>query len=318
VTLSYAVRLVCLSLACFFLVHLLAGLAVSATASRAVRFADRMNARSAARFLLLLRLLPVGFALYMVGGLCVPGYLWLEPDAEPENAGVVCIAAAILGLGIWGISIGRSLRAMASSARYLKLCRGAGMRRVVNGENILTIDARGHFVQMAGIFRPKLIVTADVVRALSAEELETSLRHELAHGRSFDNFKRLLMLLSPDVAPWCKESFATLERNWARFAEWAADDEAVAGDAEQSVVLASALVKVAKMGGAADSPVLVASLVADDLAARVERLLHPETVTVNQSRELRVMGMAVAAGCAIMLHPLSIAAVHEVLEFLMN
>src|SRR5690349_4359413 len=99
-TSSYMVRLVCLLLASFFLVHLVLGLAVAWIAPAAVRIAERMRARSAARFLLALRLLPPILAIGIVAGLCAPSYLWLEPDAGTEEVGLACLAAALLGLAI--------------------------------------------------------------------------------------------------------------------------------------------------------------------------------------------------------------------------
>ena len=76
----YLPRLLCLCLAAFFVIHFLVGLAVAVSGPAAVRAARRMRPRSAARFLLVLRLLPALLALFLVAGLCIPSYLWLEPD----------------------------------------------------------------------------------------------------------------------------------------------------------------------------------------------------------------------------------------------
>ena len=55
---SYLVRLFCLCLAVFFLVHSAAALAVALSGPAAIRAAGRMRPRLAERFLLMLRLLP--------------------------------------------------------------------------------------------------------------------------------------------------------------------------------------------------------------------------------------------------------------------
>src|SRR5260370_12412189 len=122
--LSYFFRLLCLALASFFLADLVAGLAISLGTNAAVRIAHRMRPYLAARFLLGLRLLPVGFAFLVVAGLWVPGYLRLEPEAATEHVGLGFLAVALLSLAIWGRSIMRGLRAGARSRAYIPQCPG--------------------------------------------------------------------------------------------------------------------------------------------------------------------------------------------------
>lgn len=57
--LPYSVKLFCLCLASFFLLHAALGLAVWLVAPVAIRLMEKMQARMAARFLLFLRLLPI-------------------------------------------------------------------------------------------------------------------------------------------------------------------------------------------------------------------------------------------------------------------
>src|SRR5271154_1156465 len=96
-TLSYPLRLMCLSLACLFAINVAAALAVRCFAAPAIRRAERMTAQAGARFLLALRLLPAALAILCVAGLCVPSYLWLEPASADEQAGALCLIAAALG-----------------------------------------------------------------------------------------------------------------------------------------------------------------------------------------------------------------------------
>ena len=67
-TLPYLFRLLCLCLACFFVVHLAAGLAVGLCSRPLFRRAGRRKPRAAARLLLFWRLLPAGAALVAVAG----------------------------------------------------------------------------------------------------------------------------------------------------------------------------------------------------------------------------------------------------------
>src|ERR1039458_6125757 len=89
----YWLRLLCLCLAAFFVVHSVVGVVVAAGGGAAVRAARRMRPRLAGRFLLALRMLPAALGLFVVAALCVPSYLWLEPETNAEELGAGCQAA---------------------------------------------------------------------------------------------------------------------------------------------------------------------------------------------------------------------------------
>src|SRR5690242_11217631 len=100
-TLTYLFRLACLCLASFFLIQLTLGLAARAIASSAIRLAERFRPHLAARLLFVLRLFPAGVAVLGVCALCLPSYLWFEPQSGAERVGIACGAAAILGAIVW-------------------------------------------------------------------------------------------------------------------------------------------------------------------------------------------------------------------------
>jgi len=181
------------------------------------------------------------------------------------------------------------------------------------------IEGSAPFLVLAGILKPRLIISRPVVNALPSGQLAAALRHEEAHRVSRDNFKRLLLVLTPDLFPaW--RGFVRLEKEWNRFTEWAADDDAVAGDSQRSISLASALVRVARMGACPQTAPLVTSLLADnqDLAERVERLLReaPEAeVAERQPLPALIGGLASIAVLAVLtLQPATLSAVHRLLE----
>lgn len=303
-SLPYAVRLVCLCLAVFYLAQLTVAATVAALSSRALARAARMPARSGARFLLFLRLLPSALAAFIVLGLCAPSYLWLEPDAAAEQVGVLCLAAAGLGLVVCATAWARAARAGIRSARFLRTCRSAA-------------ESEAPLLMLAGVLRPRLVVSRGVRRALSPEQLEAALRHERAHGASRDNLKRLLILLTPDAIPGVRV-LRRLERGWNRLAEWAADDVAAGGSAERGLALATALLRVARMGHPAAAIPLATSLLADDddLTMRVERLLRGPTATDAVPVRSAVPAIAIGTVVATLGIPAALPAVHSLLEAL--
>lgn len=319
-TASYLLRLACISLASFFLIHLAVALAVSLIAPGAIEAAGRLRPIRAARVLLALRLLPAAAAAVVVAVLCVPSYLWLEPRAASEDVGVRCLAAALLCLVCSALALARAWRAASRSLGYIRYCRIVGRRMCVGAEAspAWVVEGPAPFLVLAGIVRPRLVISSNVVAALPPEQLAVALRHEHAHRISRDNLKRLLVLLTPDVLPFWR-GFGALDRAWARFTEWAADDRAVAGDSGRSLSLAAALVRVARMGACPQTPPLVTSLLADneELAARVDRLLRdaPRLVDERPRPALALAGTA-AFGCLVSatLQPATLQLVHGLLE----
>ncbi|HVA71840.1 MAG TPA: M48 family metalloprotease [Candidatus Limnocylindrales bacterium] len=324
--LPYMERLLCLCFALFFLLHVALSLAARAAAPLAIRLGESMKPRFAARLLLVLRLSPAAISAFVVAALCVPSYLWFEPDASAERVGVACCAAALLGFALWGVSLVRVSRALFVSLRYRRQCERQGrLTRVSSGKaRVFVVEAERPLLALVGIFRPRVIVSRAVLQALSPDQFNAALDHERAHSISRDNFKRLLLLFAPDILPFSC-AFAALHRSWARCTEWAADDRAAAGDAQRSLSLAAALVRVARLGAATQMSMFVSSLIEDgrDLSMRVDRLLTCEWLPENPRRGLRMLLAAVSlvtAGIlmAAMMRPATLYSVHRLLEHLIR
>jgi hypothetical protein len=322
-TAPYLLRLLYLCLAAFFVIHTAAGLIVAVATPAAVRAAQRMCARRAAGFLLALRLLPAALALLLVAGVCVPSYLLLEEEASAEEVGWLCLAAAMLSACLWSVSLARSWRAAARSARHTRDWERTGLPASLPGARrpVWVVDSPAPLLALAGVFRPRLVISRLAAGALSPAQLRAALRHEEAHQTARDNLKRLLLLLSPGLLPgW--HGFHALECGWSRFAEWAADDAAAAGNSRRSLSLAAALVRIARMGGTLAAPPLTASFLADgrDLSARVDRLLRPAMAT-PASRRTSAIAATVAlaiAFVAVSLRPATLESAHRLLESLMH
>jgi Zn-dependent protease with chaperone function len=324
-SLPYTMRLLCLCGASFFMVHMVLALVARFGAGTAVRVADHMKPRAAARLLFILRTSPWVLTLLAVLAFCIPSYLWLEPEATGERVGLVCMAMAAAGVAIWASALIRVCTAVRGTVRYLHHCQHRGRKVTVQGEAspALLLKDKAPVLAVAGVFRPQLVISQRVMRGLSAQEREAALRHEQAHCIAGDNLKRFLILLSPDLFPFVR-TFGSLEHAWSRFTEWAADDQATEGDPQRALSLASALVRVAKMGSKPQLGYLSCSLLGDnDLSQRVDRLLRPQTKSRKPVREFVPLltgagALLTSAIALIALWPGSLALVHRALEQLIH
>jgi Zn-dependent protease with chaperone function len=289
----YSIRLICLCFAYFYLVHLIIGLLALYLTPWVVRASASMRPQQAARLFLGLRLAPVLCSISVVAALCIPSYLRYEQNLSAEEIGIFCVATAVLGCILCAVSAGKGVHAVVQSflvshqVRFSpRLDSLASEQRVIplSGDRLSGMP----LFALVGILRPKLIVSQKVLDALSPEQLEVAFAHERAHQLSRDNFKRLIVLLTPDIFPF-GHSFQRIESHWERCIELAADDHATFGQANRSVALAEALIQVARLSNAERVHPLASSLSAgnQELAVRIHRLLEIDTAP-RQSGKLRI------------------------------
>jgi hypothetical protein len=305
------------------------GLAVRFASPSAIRLAQRMRSRRAARFLFTLRLLPVGTATFAVLGLCIPSYLRYEPGATSEEVGFAFIFVALLGTSLGMFSLIKAIGAGVATFKFKSKCRESGQEILLSDGTspVLVIEENKPVLAMAGAIHPQIIVSRGVLHALSNEQLDAAIRHEMAHRRSADNFKRLLLLFAPEILPFTR-AFSSLDHAWVKFSEFAADDCAVGDDVRRSLSLAAALVRVARMGAGPRLSPLCTALISDDsdcancdLFVRVDRLLRARNAPKDrQNRVPALTGAAVVVAglvvALITLMPSMLHSVHEVLEHL--
>lgn len=305
--LPYTARLLVLSFGCFYLIHVAGSCAMNLLAARVLALAERRSSNSAARILLGARLFPTTVALLVVAGICVPSYCWLEPRTNSEEVGFLFLAAAFLGALDWIFAVRRGLSAVIFSKRSAR-----------------HLERAGGTVALAGIIRPRLLISPDVIQSLSEPELAAALSHERAHAASHDNLKRLLILLAPCGVPRrILRGVSALETAWAKYTEWSADDCAAAGDPGRALSLATALVMVARMRAPLQTPPLVTLLVADaaDLEIRINRLLSGPCPTDNPEGRPSRIRTAVACLSALLfvsMAPQILEVVHQFLEHLIR
>lgn len=321
-TLPYLVRLLSLSLACFFLVHTVLAMAVWAVSRRAIQRAERLRPKDGATLLLALRLLPAAAALAAVALLCVPSFLWLEPSETAEEAGLACLAAALLVGAVWLAAVARAAQGLVQSCRYRRTWKSVGQPAfVMEGWAVWVVDAAAPVLALAGVVRPRILLSRGLMEALDPDQLRVALLHEQAHCRSRDNLKRLALLLAPQILPGWR-AFHALERAWARITEWAADESAAGGDEQRRLALAEALVRAVRLGcaGIPAGPLAAALLEGPgDLDARVQRLLEAPPERKSGRRYWRAaVGLAAAALAVLLLQPGTLYSVHWLLEGLMR
>ncbi|HEV2290076.1 MAG TPA: M56 family metallopeptidase [Candidatus Acidoferrales bacterium] len=325
-TLPYALRLLCLCFAAFFLIHAALSLLVRFFSPAAIRLSESVRPRLAARVLFFLRLTPFVLTIFAVAAFCIPSYLWFEANAAPEQVGILCVFAAILGLATWLSSISRVASAWFKSRRNLRHWERSSLRRQIGGEDsrVLVVASEAPLLALAGVIRPRIFVANRLLHALPPEQLDAALRHERGHTVSHDNLKRLVLLFAPGILPFFRGSWL-LDRSWARFSELAADDFAVAGDSYRSLSLAAALVRAAQLGSSPAISPFASSLLASasDLSERVDRLLGAQRPvrSLHKGTHFFFAGAGLAALIlliAALSRPETFHSVHSLLELLIH
>jgi Zn-dependent protease with chaperone function len=152
---------------------------------------------------------------------------------------------------------------------------------------------------------------------LNQQELESALRHEIAHVRRRDNLKKLMFR-------FCGfPGMAGLEAGWSEAAEMAADDAAVSNGGE-ALDLAAALIKLSRFAPV-HAATLTTGLVEDPgsgLNARIARLVSWEDRRVASSRSLfpwyLVPTFAACILTMVVIYGGALSRVHDLTEWLVR
>ncbi len=309
----YFIRGGVIALGVFFLVYVALSLLVG-VGWRALR-RDRRRVSSAPAYAF--RMLPLVAALLAVALFSVPSFLRFEPRWEDEPIGTAVLALASAGAVILVFGTINALRAWMRTARSVSSWTSDSRRlNLETAVPAFQTPESAPLLAVAGLCRPKLLVSGCARQLLDPGELEVAIRHELAHARRRDNLKKLLLRA-------CAFPFLdALDRGWLEAAEINADDEAVQ-DERSALDLASALLKASRLTPRVPGPELTMDLVSGApgaVTARVERLLA-WTPRARPQRRLRPIAVpasligAVAAGLAYMW---VLARVHQFTEFLVR
>ena len=244
-----------LALAWFAAVNLALSALAAAVFPRLARGASRLPPSRAAAVLLALKLAPGVLALLFIFALFLPAQWQFEPRHAEESAGYTLVALGLLGALTLALAARRTIRDWrATRALELEwLARaGAPQAPAAGGLPIYCLPDDAPIVSMTGLGRARVFVSQSVMDALTDDELDASLAHERAHHQTRDNLKHLLVACSPDwLSLWA--GGREVERRWREAVELAADARAASGGEGRGLLLASALIKVARLAPAASS-----------------------------------------------------------------
>ena len=290
------------------------------------RFVTRRPGPVGASWLLMVRLLPAAASSFFVLAVFLPAHWRFEPADSDETFGVVLGTAAALGLYLVLDASWRALRAARAGHRFAALVRRTARLEAGDAfESFVCFVLDGlPGVSLAGIWRPRILIGSEARAALTPSELDLAISHEIAHRRSRDNLKRFLMYCAPDF--FGRTAVARqLEERWQAEAECEADARAVKGDGHRALVLATALVKVARLGCVGNlhaiSPVWTSSAfhVPTLLEMRVRRLVSGSAPPPAAAGTAGWSGAVISAGIATGVWVLGFSdALHVVTEALVT
>ncbi len=268
----FAARAMVVSFAVFMLVYCGVSLAVCCAWRKVWLWSRNYAARRAADLLFGLRLLPLFAAIVITAAFTVPSFLLLEPRTIDEPMGGIPLALGICGLMLAAVGMGNATASVLRAGKTIALwTRDAKPMDKSGAVPVLRISRVVPALTVAGILRPRVLLSEAAEVRLTTNELQTALRHEVAHVRRRDNLKKLLLRLVAFPGT------SGLETAWLEATEIAADDAAVSNAAE-ALDLAAAIIKLSQPGSASDagSADLAMALVHSAAAstnARIERLI---------------------------------------------
>jgi beta-lactamase regulating signal transducer with metallopeptidase domain len=226
------------------LASLLVSFAVSASLGAAAEWiatrARRWSAETRARAVFACRVAPVVVSFAFTFVVVLPSFLQWEPLATSETVGWRLAGLSILTLVLIAWFVARVARVAIAGKRLAEAwTQQAGRLREYGGVPVYELPNAGSLVATIGIVKPRILVSSDVVAALTSLELEAALAHECAHVRSADNLKQLLVRS-------LRLPFSSGDGAWVAGREIEADLHALRSGAS-ALELASALVKVARL-----------------------------------------------------------------------
>lgn len=247
----FYVLCIALCFAVLFLV-LVAAVAISLPLSHPVRrLGTHRTAAGAADVIFGFRLAPFALALLVSLGLAVPAFLEFEPRSTREMLDWPLLSLASCGVAVLLVILRRTVAMLHATWSLQRRWVADSVQLAIADVHcpVYRVNHATSLLAVTGILRARIFVSADIVEALTRQELAAALRHELAHLRSFDNLRQLL--LRGIALPFA--GVRAMDQVWVSASEIAADENAVRTGAS-ALDLSSALVKVGHLARAAIPP----------------------------------------------------------------
>lgn len=294
------------------------------------RILRRLNANAAANLVLAFRLFPFVFGMLVSAGLALPAFLEFEPRSTHEMLDWPLLLLAVIGAIGFGVLIFRACHLLLSTRRWLREQESTAQKLSSSSHcaALYRTNDSSSLLAVAGMFRPRIFLSADVADALTPQEADAAISHELAHVRSWDNLKQFLLKVVR--APRWIRSLHELDHCWAQASEMAADEKALATGAS-ALDLSAALIKVARLGSMESNYGAVAAshLVPCECrsatalrAARLHQILESGKLPERPSSSARWLRLAAVlfVACAVYVLCLGtmLPAMHEILEILVR
>ena len=315
----FAARCIGVSLAVFFLLYVILSLAVSRGWIAIEPFLRRLSARRHANLLFAVRVLPLALSALITLAFTLPSFLLLEPRSSTEWIGVGPLLLGLSCISLFAYGVRRAITAQVRTAHVVAgWLNGASAMPSHPGMPVFRTGKHTPTLTVVGLREPKVLVSENAISALTPEELQTALRHESAHIRSWDNMKKLLFRFS------AFPGMSALEYAWSQAAEMAADDDAVSSFRD-ALDLAAALIKLSRQSPAQPSAELATALLhssTESLKARVQRLFAWDAVHAPQKSSSSwwyvlppVVGLLLGL---VMAYPTLISHMHTFTEWLVQ
>jgi len=238
----FAARCIGVLLAVFVLLYAPLSVTICLTWKRLWRAIRPQSAIGSANLLFALRLAPLALAAIFTLVFTLPSFLLLEPRSTDESVGTAPLLLGMCCLILLAGGIVQTVLAQIRTSRAL-ITWLAGSTLVESDKPlpVFRTGTDGPALTLAGVRKPRVLISESALSVLTVQELRTALEHEVAHLRSYDNLKKLLFQLT------AFPGMRALEDAWSEQAELAADDAAVSSKGE-ALDLAAALIKVSRLG----------------------------------------------------------------------